>query len=908
MRQWLHRLCSEERGAVDDMVMWFFGLLLAGAVVAGAAQAVQVVRATDALQAAASVLAQGASGTGCLTKGAEAEAAQMLETAGVPPSQVAFLQSPDGQQPYGTVLSVGVDFAMPTVFGDLPLQAERGAVSEYVPGLHAADCALAASGAPYNGSAPQLNTVTTYGSINAPPAGACTPQVWVDDALPPGATGYADGGDAWTWESRIVHTGTLAQQSSDAPGEHQHYFVNGTPLTVPQTGLLSVWVWIPAGSVPQEIVLQWTTGDGAGGWNHRAYWGADDIVWGTGGTASRFPMGPVPAARGQWVDLALPASDVGLGGQSVDGMAFTLYGGSVYWDTAGVECLPATGANGLGGGWRVGLQASSTRPLPGQSITLTATANQDVGPTPFILTIVDVGTGQAVATCHAGSTCTASAGEPDPVQQIYRAEVAEAGGGDVQVQSSPVSVTWAWPPPEITAFTTSPAPAWEGQSIEVTVQTGNPVTAVSLSLPWDGASFSLTADGGSWSGSLTAPMQAGSYTLTATASGPGGQTAGTAILAVKAPQAPAVAWWGAPGTYTAGWGGSVAWSFTPPAADGYRGWSAAWDAPAAAGAQATAASGWLSTANLAAGSHDVVLTFFFAGGATAVASSPTVTVQAPPQWQVGLSSSATRADLGQVVTLMASSNVDVGPTPFYLEIYNLTTGTVVVSCGGGTVCGVQVSESGATIQTYVAQVAAYGGVDVQARSVAVTVTWAPQMQTICGESVAMAPGTGSSSCPTTLDGQHALVLHLSNFVTQPEYISYSLVALQDVDRAGMYGDYAVGYGTTWVWQQGSYLFSGTPAYTADAYVTCSGCAEGNLTISLVPSGNGFVAYYAEADVPDAQAATGEGMAVLTASPGMYDGDVLDLLLQNFYPKAYWGAWGTGELSGGVQLDRVQVGG
>ena len=347
MGQWLRRLCSEERGAVDDMVMWFFGLLLGGAMIAGAVQAVQVVRATDALQAAASVLAQGPAGTGCLTKGAEAEAAQTLQAAGVPASQVSFLQRPDGQQPYGAVLSVGVDFAMPTAFGDLPLAARRGAVSEYVPGVQAADCALTASGAAYNGSSPQLNALTTYGSTNPPPAGACTPQVWVDDALPAGAVGYADGGDAWAWESRIVHTGTLAQQSTDASGEHEHYFVDGSPLSVPQTGLLSVWVWIPAGSVPQEIMLQWTSNDGGDGWAHRAYWGADAIAWGTGGTASRFGMGPLPAARGQWVELAVPASDVGLAGQSVDGMAFTLYGGSSYWDTAGVDCLPATGANGI---------------------------------------------------------------------------------------------------------------------------------------------------------------------------------------------------------------------------------------------------------------------------------------------------------------------------------------------------------------------------------------------------------------------------------------------------------------------------------------------------------------------------------------------------------------------------------
>src|SRR5579875_4126103 len=142
MREVWRRLRREERGAVDDIVLWFFGLLLAGAVIAGAVQAVQVARASDALQAAARVLAQGAAGTGCLTKEAEAEAAQTLEAAGVPPSQVSFLQSPQGQQPYGAVLTVGVDFGMPTAFGALPLQARQGAVSEYVPGVQQPDCAL----------------------------------------------------------------------------------------------------------------------------------------------------------------------------------------------------------------------------------------------------------------------------------------------------------------------------------------------------------------------------------------------------------------------------------------------------------------------------------------------------------------------------------------------------------------------------------------------------------------------------------------------------------------------------------------------------------------------------------------------------------------------------------------------
>jgi hypothetical protein len=45
-------------------------------------------------------------------------------------------------------------------------------------------------------------------------------------------------------------------------------------------------------------------------------------------------MGPLPAA-GQWVQLQVPASRVGLEGSTLNGMAFTLFNGRATWDTAG---------------------------------------------------------------------------------------------------------------------------------------------------------------------------------------------------------------------------------------------------------------------------------------------------------------------------------------------------------------------------------------------------------------------------------------------------------------------------------------------------------------------------------------------------------------------------------------------
>jgi hypothetical protein len=77
-------------------------------------------------------------------------------------------------------------------------------------------------------------------------------------------------------------------------------------------------------------MLQWNDGT----WDHRAYWGQSLISYGVEGTASQRRMGPLPAA-GKWVRLQVPASLVGLEGHTVNGMAFTLYGGSATWDRAG---------------------------------------------------------------------------------------------------------------------------------------------------------------------------------------------------------------------------------------------------------------------------------------------------------------------------------------------------------------------------------------------------------------------------------------------------------------------------------------------------------------------------------------------------------------------------------------------
>ena len=157
--------------------------------------------------------------------------------------------------------------------------------------------------------------------------------VWVEDALPAGATGHTQFETAWNWvsSSPAPFSGVQGHQSESVSGTHQHYFDGATDrLTIGTGDSVIVYVFLDATAMPDQIMLQWKAGD----WNHRAYWGANSINWGTDGTDSRRFMGPLPAA-GQWVRLEVPARQVGLEGQTIDGMAFALFGGRATWDRAG---------------------------------------------------------------------------------------------------------------------------------------------------------------------------------------------------------------------------------------------------------------------------------------------------------------------------------------------------------------------------------------------------------------------------------------------------------------------------------------------------------------------------------------------------------------------------------------------
>lgn len=151
----------------------------------------------------------------------------------------------------------------------------------------------------------------------------------VEDAVPAGATQ----GGTWNFigANLAPFSGALAHQSTLQTGIHQHYFYNASDtLTVNSGDTLIAYVYLDPANPPSEVMLQWNNGT----WHHRAYWGANNITWGTNGTNSRRFMGALPPLGG-WVRLEVPAASVGVENTILNGMAFTLYDGRATWDHAG---------------------------------------------------------------------------------------------------------------------------------------------------------------------------------------------------------------------------------------------------------------------------------------------------------------------------------------------------------------------------------------------------------------------------------------------------------------------------------------------------------------------------------------------------------------------------------------------
>ena len=158
--------------------------------------------------------------------------------------------------------------------------------------------------------------------------------IWIDDDLPDGASIEGDG-LVWVEDVEHVHTGRRAMKRQSA-GNQQHYFRNADQkLRIGPDDSLFAWIYLDPNDPPEEIMLQWND-DGAAGWQHRAFWGANKIGYGKDRSTERWRMGELPTL-GAWTRLEVPAAVVGLhGGSVVHGVAFTQFGGTCFWDTIGI--------------------------------------------------------------------------------------------------------------------------------------------------------------------------------------------------------------------------------------------------------------------------------------------------------------------------------------------------------------------------------------------------------------------------------------------------------------------------------------------------------------------------------------------------------------------------------------------
>lgn len=160
---------------------------------------------------------------------------------------------------------------------------------------------------------------------------------WIDDDVPVGA--QLQGDTPWRWVTAAegpVFSGQRATTRT-AAGLSQHFFTGSNPgLKISEGDRLFAYCYLDPANPPQTIMLQFNDGQ----WEHRVFWGEDKIPFGTVNTPSKRPGGPLPPL-GRWVRLEIAAAEVNLApGSTLNGWAFTQFGGTVYWDRAGILTYP----------------------------------------------------------------------------------------------------------------------------------------------------------------------------------------------------------------------------------------------------------------------------------------------------------------------------------------------------------------------------------------------------------------------------------------------------------------------------------------------------------------------------------------------------------------------------------------
>ena len=161
--------------------------------------------------------------------------------------------------------------------------------------------------------------------------------IYVDDSSPAGADiNGTDGAHSWQWVTAEHGPVYRSKQShtQTATGLGQHSFSGANPdLQIKEGDKIFTYIFLDPDNPPEEVMLQFKDHD----WEHRAYWGSNQIQWGHDNSASRLSMGPLPPL-GKWVRLEVDPQAIGFTpGTRINGWAFTQFDGTVYWDASGVH-------------------------------------------------------------------------------------------------------------------------------------------------------------------------------------------------------------------------------------------------------------------------------------------------------------------------------------------------------------------------------------------------------------------------------------------------------------------------------------------------------------------------------------------------------------------------------------------
>lgn len=122
-------------------------------------------------------------------------------------------------------------------------------------------------------------------------------------------------------------------------------------------------------------------------------------------------------------------------------------------------------------------------------------------------------------------------------------------------------------------------------------------------------------------------------------------------------------------------------------------------------------------------------------------------------WTVSLTDSANWLWPTQYSTLTATASMDVGPTPYYLRIYDQTAGAYVVTCATGTTCSTSVTQPTPATHYYVAVVsyasAGYPPSGEQAVSGQAGVVWHGVSLTLAASQTTVPAGAASTLTAAT---------------------------------------------------------------------------------------------------------------------------------------------------------------